>query len=133
MISRNTRQNEQEYKDKRKEALIIFRQKSVLCKSKMGQMEIAFNNNKAQNFYQVENSIRKGFKPQTLLITDKEGNIVSNKEKVLNRWFEYYEKHFELQDGKNNDSEEEWTMSLQTEEPNVEPPNDVDNEMAIIN
>jgi hypothetical protein len=24
-------------------------------------------------------------------------------------------------------------MSLQTEEPNVEPPNDVDNEMAIIN
>jgi len=29
------------------------------------------------------NSARKGFKPQTLLIRDKEGNIVSHKEKVL--------------------------------------------------
>jgi hypothetical protein len=28
------------------------------------------------------NSIRKGFKPQTLPIRDKEGNIVSHKEKV---------------------------------------------------
>ena len=41
-------------------------------------------------------SIRKGFKPQTLLIRDKEVTIVSNKEEVLQMWSEYYEKHFEL-------------------------------------
>jgi len=41
-------------------------------------------------------SIRKGFKPQTLRIRDKEVTIVSNKEKALQRWSEYYEKHFEL-------------------------------------
>ena len=46
-------------------------------------MGIAYKNNKAQNSYQVVSSIRKGFKPQILLIGDKEGNIVSNKEKVL--------------------------------------------------
>ena len=28
------------------------------------------------------NSVRKWFKPQTLLIRDKEGNIISHKEKV---------------------------------------------------
>jgi hypothetical protein len=37
------------------------------------------------------------------LIRDKEVNIVSNKEKVLKRWSEYNEKHFELQDGMDSD------------------------------
>ena len=44
-------------------------------------MEIAYNNNEAKKFYQEVNSIRKGFKPYTLLITDKEVNTVSNNEK----------------------------------------------------
>jgi hypothetical protein len=44
-------------------------------------MEIAYTNNEAKKFYQKVNSIRKGFKPQALLIRDKERYIVSNKEK----------------------------------------------------
>jgi hypothetical protein len=39
--------------------------------------------------------------------------------------------HFELQAGTDNDSGEEWTMCVQTAEPYVGPPNDVDKEMAI--
>jgi hypothetical protein len=49
----------------------------------------------------------KGLKKHTLLITDKEGNTISNKVKILQWWFEYYEKHFELQDGTHNDSGKE--------------------------
>jgi hypothetical protein len=52
-------------------------------------------------------SIRKGFKPQTLLVRNMEGNIVSNKELVLQRLYEYYEKHYELQDGTDNGSGED--------------------------
>ena len=33
-------------------------------------MEIAYNNNEAKKFYQEVNSIRKGFKLQTLLMGD---------------------------------------------------------------
>ena len=44
-------------------------------------MEIAYTDNEAKKFYGKVNSIRKGFKPQTLLIRDKERNIVSNIEK----------------------------------------------------
>jgi hypothetical protein len=89
MINRNTRQNEQEYEDKRKEAHKIFRQKKrVMFKSQLEKMETAYNNNEAKKFYQEVNSIRKGFKTQTLLIRDKAGNIISNKEKVLQRWSE---------------------------------------------
>jgi C-terminal processing protease CtpA/Prc len=104
MIHRKMRQNEQEYKDERKEAYKIFRQKKrVMFKSQLEKMETAYNNNEAKKFYQEVNSIRKGFKPQTLLIRDNAGNIISNKEKVLQRWSEYYEKHFELQDGIDSD------------------------------
>jgi len=96
-------------------------------------MEIAHNNNEAKKFYREVNSIRKGFKPQTLMTRDKEGNTVRNKEKALQMWFEYYEQHFEPQDGRDNDNGEDWTMCVQTAEPYVEPPNDVDIEMAICN
>ena len=44
---------------------------------------------------------------------------------------EYYEKLFELLDGMDNDSEEEWTMCVQTAESYVVPPNDVDKVLAI--
>jgi hypothetical protein len=68
MVNRNTTQNKQEYKDKRKEAHEIFRQKErVLFKSKLEQMEIAYNNNETKKFYQEVNCIRKGLKLQTLL------------------------------------------------------------------
>ena len=80
-------------------------------------MEIAYNNNEAKKFNQEVNGIRKGFKPQTWLIRDREGNRLSNKEKVLQRWSENCEKYFELQDGTDSDSGEEWTMCVQTAEP----------------
>jgi hypothetical protein len=76
------------------------------------------------------NSIRKGFQPQALLITDKEGNTVSSKEEVLQMWFEYYEKRFILQDGTDSGSGGVWTKCLQTAEPYVEPPDDKDIETA---
>jgi hypothetical protein len=50
-------------------------------------------------FYREVNSIRKGFKSQILLIRDKAGNTVNNKEKVLHWWSEYRENHFKLEDG----------------------------------
>jgi hypothetical protein len=62
----------------------------VLLKSKLEQMEIAYNNNEAKIFDQEVSSIRKGFKPQTLLVRNKTDHIVSNKEKVLQMWSEYY-------------------------------------------
>jgi hypothetical protein len=53
--------------------------------------------------------MRKGFKPQALLTRDTKGNTVKNKEMVKQRWSEYYEKHFELQDRTDIDSGEELT------------------------
>jgi hypothetical protein len=38
-------------------------------------MEIVYNENKAKNFYQEVNSTSKGFKPQNLMIRDKESAL----------------------------------------------------------
>jgi hypothetical protein len=65
------------------------------------------------------------------MIRHKEGNVVSDKKNILQRWSEYNQKHFELQDGTYNGSGKEWKMSIQTAEPYVEPPKDVDTEMAM--
>jgi len=53
---------------------------------------------------------------------------VSNKEEVLQRLSEYYERHFALQDEMDSDGGEDLTMSIQIAEPYVEPPNDVNME-----
>jgi hypothetical protein len=53
----------------------------VLYKSNLEQMEIVYTDNEAKKFYGKVKSIRKGFKPQTLLNRDKEHNIVNNIEK----------------------------------------------------
>jgi len=108
-----------------KKNIKIFRRKK--------QMEIAYSDNEAKKFYREVKSTRKGFKLQILMLKNKEGKIVSNKEEVLQKWSECYEKHFELEDGADNDGGEERTMYLQTAEPYVEPPNNVDIEMAISN
>jgi hypothetical protein len=47
----------------------------VLFKSKLVQMEIAYNKTKAKKFDQEVNSIGKEFKPQTLMIRDEEGAL----------------------------------------------------------
>jgi len=79
-------------------------------------MENAYSYDETKKFYREVNRIRKGFNQQTLMIKGKRGNIVRNKEKVLQMWYEYYEKHFELQDGRDSDSREEWTVCVQSAE-----------------
>jgi len=69
MINRNTRQNEQKYKDKRKETQHLDKKRDCF-KSKLEQMEIAYSDNEAKEFYQEVNSVRKGFELQTLLMGD---------------------------------------------------------------
>jgi hypothetical protein len=46
-------------------------------------------------------------------------------------WSEYYTKHFELHDVTGNDSGEEWTVCVQTAQPYVGLPKDVDEQTKI--
>jgi hypothetical protein len=60
-MNKNTRIKEKKQKK-------YFDKKRVLLNSKQKQMEIAYNNNETKKPYKEVISIRKGIKPQTLLI-----------------------------------------------------------------
>jgi len=50
MINRNTRQNKQELKYTKNKHKICSQRKGVLFKSKLEQMEMAYNNHEQRNF-----------------------------------------------------------------------------------
>jgi hypothetical protein len=86
----------------------------LFFKSTLEQMKISCNISKATTF------IRKW------IVKENDSNQkhsclgigkVSNKEKVLPQWSEYYEKHFELQDETDIESWEVSTMCVKTAEP----------------
>ncbi|KAJ4429507.1 hypothetical protein ANN_21676 [Periplaneta americana] len=129
MIGRYTRQNELEYKNKRKEANHMFRNKKrALLHEKLSNISIEYNNQNARNFYKEVNYFKKGFKPQTKLIKNSKGEIISNEAQALERWKEYYEDHFKL---RNERESEQMEQEVYTAEPLVEPPEMIDVEMAI--
>jgi hypothetical protein len=57
------------------------KKKGLLFKSKLDQVEGAYNNNEANKFCQEVNSLIKEFKPPTLLIRGKESNIRSKQQR----------------------------------------------------
>ena len=59
MINRNTGQSEQEHKDKRKLGHKMLRQKGAFFKSKLVQMEIAYNKNEAKEFLSRSEKYKK--------------------------------------------------------------------------
>lgn len=76
MINRNTRKMNKNRKVKQKKHIKYLNK--TLFKSKLEQTKLTYKYNEAKTFYQEVNSIRQGFKPQTLLIINEEGNTLSN-------------------------------------------------------
>jgi len=66
----------------KKDAHKICRQKREYCLNHSLKKWKLLTITMKQDFYQEMNIVRKGFKPQTLPIRDKEGNTVNNKEMV---------------------------------------------------
>jgi hypothetical protein len=59
--------------------------------NKIKKIEEMNENNGDRIFYQCVNRMKKGFQPKLNLCKDKEGNIISEEEKILYRWAEYFE------------------------------------------
>ena len=87
MIGRYTRQNELEYKNKRREANHMFRNKKrEWLHENLSNISTEYNNQNARHFYKEVNYFKKEYKPQTKLIKNNKGEIVSNEEQALEIW-----------------------------------------------
>lgn len=91
-LSVGTRRNFDDYKTKRREAVKLYRQKKRRFKKEEVQnLEILRDRNQARKFYKSVNKQRKGHVPITSTCKDKSGNLITEKQKVLNRWQEFFE------------------------------------------
>jgi len=88
VLQHKTRSNT-EYKRKHTKAFKLIRRKEPCKKDQLQQLEQSHNNKQIREFYKIVNNV-KGFKTNTTMIRNTEGEIISGKQEVLNRWKEYF-------------------------------------------
>lgn len=59
-------------------------------KQEIQKLEILRDKSKAKKFYQGVPKRRRGFAHITTLFNDKEGNLITEEERVLKRWTEFF-------------------------------------------
>lgn len=128
-IARNTRSNKENYHQKRREATKLYRQKKRrFDKEEVQNLEILRDKNQARKFYQSVSKQKKGFSPTTSFCNDKDGNLITDKEKVLQRWSECF---IELLNGEqSSETPQEESIDFENNE-DVPPPTIQEVENAI--
>ncbi len=90
-IQRNTRSNCEEYRNKRREASKLYRQKKRRYeKEEIQKLEVLRESNQTRKFYQGVTKRRSGYTPSTAFCNDKSGKLITEKQGVLSRWQEFF-------------------------------------------
>jgi len=63
--------------------------KRVMQKDQLQQLEQSHYNKQIREFYKIVNNVKR-FKINTTMIRNAEGEIISGKQEVFNRWKEYF-------------------------------------------
>uniref|UniRef100_A0A1B0D343 Endonuclease/exonuclease/phosphatase domain-containing protein n=1 Tax=Phlebotomus papatasi TaxID=29031 RepID=A0A1B0D343_PHLPP len=93
LLQRRTRQNEKDYKNKRKESHKLLRKKKRAFQKKQIEDIEATGRNKSEvrSFYKQIRMQRNNYQPRPLTCRDIDGRIISEKEKCMKRWAKYFE------------------------------------------
>jgi hypothetical protein len=119
MIQQHTRQNEVEYKRKRKvQQRLCRKKKREYQQNEIQEIVDAAEIHDSRIMYKKVNSLRSGYRPFTTSCLDKDGNLLCDKTRVLQRWVEYFDEllNGDLNHGPDNEP------CIQTAEPLVEEP-----------
>lgn len=103
MLTRNTRSNRQNYEEKRKiEKGIHRRRKRKIENERVKEMEGDRLANR--KFYATINGTRKGFYPRMTACRTKEGELVTDERKKMERWREFFSEHLNNNNKDNNNN-----------------------------
>ena len=92
LLQRNTRNNRETYKNKRREAYRCCRRKKREWeRSKIEKIEEAKGRGDFRQMYKEVGEVRRGFQPRCTICKDKSGNLLGEKSSILDRWAEYFE------------------------------------------
>lgn len=104
LLTRNSRANRQNYKEKRKaEKRSYRRKKREVGNKRIREMEMDGLVNKARSFYATVNDMRKNFCPKLMTYRSKNRNLITDGKGKTERWRKYFSEHF----NKNNYNNEE--------------------------
>ena len=87
-----TRRSVDEYKSARKEEKKIHKRKKKMYKeNQLKEVELLRSNHESIAFFRTINEGRKDFKPRITLCKNKDGIIISERDKILDRWVEHFD------------------------------------------
>lgn len=96
-----------EYNEKRKIAKKLCRaKKRVASKLKIQDLEKNYKENRKRDFYKNIASERNGYQPRTNMCKDKENQIITEEEKIMCRWKQYFEELLNCEQIINQECEE---------------------------
>ena len=82
------------YRQKRKQLVRLFRNKKRrLEESEREEMELLYCSQETRGFFRKLNDSRNGFVPRAEMCRDKEGGILADERKVIQRWRQHYDEH----------------------------------------
>ena len=91
LVKKNTRLAREKYQRRRyEEKKLHRRKKKEAWNGMMEEIEELGIKKETRKFYRKVNVIKKGYKPRTGMCNDKMGNLVTGKQKVLQRWAEHF-------------------------------------------
>ena len=77
-----------------KQQRTVFKQKRRQLEDRdRAEMEQLFRQNETRKFYEKVNQTRKGYTPLANTCRDTEGNLLTNKREVLDRWQQHFNEH----------------------------------------
>lgn len=127
-LQRNTRQTQEEYESRRREAnRVCRRKKRGMLNEKLKEIEEKRLQKQTRNFYKGTDWFRKEFKPRLTGCKDKQGKLLGEENDIMKRWTEYFN---ELLNRESNQQPGEAPQYL-TAEPLLQPPTLIEVEEAV--
>lgn len=128
MLRTKSEEHRKKYEEQRKRCKKIIREKKREYNiQKLVEIEEKYRNREIRNFYQGVKKVKKGYQPRTTFCKDKDGNLVGTKEKITERWAEYFQ---ELLSTQQINSENRYVEQIYREEENLS--NEVPKEEEIL-
>jgi hypothetical protein len=122
-IDSSTRYNHCEYKNKKKEAKKLHRKKKKKhLNQKVEQIEKHQINQQPKNMYHNIKNQTKNFKPRINICKDKNENLISDRDKIIERWKEHFNELLNKHHSINtiNETQEIHTAENLIPEPSIE-------------
>jgi hypothetical protein len=91
MLQKETRGSYEKYKEWQKDAKkVCKKKKKEHLQKKLEEIEQLNRQNERRKFYKAMDKIRKGYHPRQEACRDKDGNVLCDKEEIMNRWAEHF-------------------------------------------